>query len=105
MARKTDKPQLDHDHDGRAGGAAPKFDFRPVCGMSEEGVDAFLDEAEQQDKGTARYPWPRRLKPYLKHEIGGMTFMPDVKKRVNEIVVREAGPGLFGRGPFNLPVN
>jgi hypothetical protein len=98
------KPQLDHDQNGKAGGAAPKFAFKPVCGLSEEGVDAFIDEAEQLDKGTTRFPWNDRLKEAIKVEISGMTFMPDVKKRVNELVVEARGPGLFGRGPFNLPV-
>lgn len=99
------KPQLDHDDDGKEGGAAPKFEFKPVCGMSEAGVDAFIDEAEQHDKGTTRFPWSKRLKTLIKRNIDGMTYMPDVKKRLNEIVVAEAGPGLFGRGPFVLPVN
>lgn len=73
-----------------------------VCGMDEAGVDAFLKEAEEQDKGTARYPWKAALRSEIKKAIAGMQFMPAVKERVNEIVVKKAGPGLLGRGPFNL---
>jgi hypothetical protein len=73
-----------------------------VCGMDEAGVDAFLDEAEEMDKGTTRYPWKKSLKTEIKKAIAGMQFMPGVKETVNAVVVSKAGPGLFGRGPFNL---
>lgn len=82
---------------------AKKADFKPVCGMSEDGVDAFLDEAEQQDVGTSRFPWDKSLKSDIKAAISGMQHMPFVKEKVNEVVVDKAGPGLFGRGPFKLP--
>ncbi len=103
---KHSKAQLDHDGNGKPGGAkrpAARAAFKPVCGMSEEGIDAFLDEAEAQDRGTARFPWPKDLKADIKAAISGMDYMPAVKERVNEIVVAQAGPGLFGRGPFKLP--
>ena len=93
------KPQLDHDKDGKAGGAAPKF--LPVCGWDESGVDEFLAGAEQQDYGTERYPWPKGLRAELKVAISGMQYLPEVKETVNRIVVEKAGPGLFGRGPFH----
>jgi hypothetical protein len=73
-----------------------------VCGMNEDGVDRFLDTAEQMDKGTTRFPWPKDLKAEIKAAINGKTFMPDVQETVNKLVVAKAGPGLFGRGPFNL---
>ena len=73
-----------------------------VCGMNEAGVDAFLKDAEELDKGTTRYPWKAALKTEIKKAIAGMQFMPAVKEKVNEIVVKKAGPGLLGRGPFNL---
>jgi hypothetical protein len=73
-----------------------------VCGMNEVGIDAFLNDAEQLDKGTSRYPWPKSLKGQIKTAINGMQFMTAVKEKVNEMVVAKAGPGLFGRGPFNL---
>lgn len=73
-----------------------------VCGMNEAGVDAFLKEAEEHDKGTVRYPWKASLRTEIKKAIAGMQFLPAVKERVNEIVVKKAGPGLHGRGPFNL---
>jgi hypothetical protein len=72
------------------------------CGMDVKGIEAFIDDAEQQDKGTTRYPWPKRLKLQIRKEIEGMQFMPAVKEKVNEMVVAKAGPGLLGRGPFNL---
>ena len=73
-----------------------------VCGMNEVGVDAFLHDAEELDKGTVRYPWKAALRNEIKKAIDGMQFMPAVKEKVNEIVVKKAGPGLLGRGPFNL---
>lgn len=73
-----------------------------VCGMDAEGVKAFIDAAEEQDKGTARYPWPKGLKPAITKAIDGMQFMPTVKETINAMVVAKAGPGLLGRGPFNL---
>lgn len=76
--------------------------FKPVCGMDEDGTDAFIDEAERQDVGTARFPWGKSLKADIKSAISGMQHMPFVKEKVNEIVVAKAGPGLFGRGPFKL---
>ena len=115
MAAKTDKPQLDHDGDGKPGGLPSrrteagrlrrKFQFKPVCGMNEAGVDAFISDAEQMDRGTDRFPWRGNLKSESKAAINGMTFMPDVKKRLNEVVVAKAGPGPFNRGPFLLPVS
>lgn len=81
----------------------PAFKFKPVCGMDEDGVDAFIDEAEQQDAGTSRFPWPNSLKDEVKAAISGMQHMPFVKEKVNEVIVAKAGPGLFGRGPFKLP--
>ena len=80
---------------------APKFE--PVCGLNEEGVDAFLQEAEQLDKGTDRFPWPDEFKNEVKYQISGMVRMDDVKRRINAYVVHKLGPGLLGRGPFNLP--
>jgi hypothetical protein len=77
--------------------------FKPVCGMDEDGTDAFLDDAEQQDVGTSRFPWDKSLKADIKAAISGMQHMPHVKEKVNELVVAKAGPGLFGRGPFKLP--
>lgn len=82
---------------------AKKADFKPVCGMNENGIDAFLDDAEQQDVGTSRFPWDKSLKSDIKAAISGMQHMPFVKEKVNEVVVAKAGPGLFGRGPFKLP--
>lgn len=82
---------------------AKKAKFASVCGMDEIGVDQFLAAAEQEDKGTDRFPWPAKLKAEIKAAISGMQFMPHVMERVNEIVVAEAGPGLLGRGPFFMP--
>ena len=96
----ANKPQLDHDKNGKAGGAKPKA-FSQVCGMNEVGVDAFLNDAEQLDKGTSRFPWPKALKGKIKAAIDGMTFMPAVKAKVNDLVVKEAGTGLLNRGPFD----
>lgn len=76
--------------------------FKGCCGFDEKGIDAFLYEAEQQDKGTTRFPWSKALKTEIKAAIDGMQFMPAVKEKINEIVVKKAGPGLIGRGPFNL---
>ena len=76
--------------------------FGSTCGLNEKGVDAFLNDAEQLDKGTSRYPWPKALKGKIKTAIDGMTFMPAVKGKVNDLVVKEAGPGLLNRGPFEL---
>jgi hypothetical protein len=94
------KSQLDHDKNGKAGGSKPKA-FSQACGMNEVGIDAFLYDAEQLDKGTSRFPWPKGLKGKIKDAIDGMTFMPAVKGRVNDLVVKEAGPGLLNRGPFD----
>lgn len=76
--------------------------FGSTCGLNEAGVDAFLNDAEQLDKGTSRFPWPKSLKGKIKSEIDGMTFMPAVKGKVNAIVVKNAGSGLLNRGPFDL---
>lgn len=72
------------------------------CGLNEDGIDAFLADAEQVDRGTSRYPWPKKLKAEIKTAIDGMMFMPAVKEKINELVVKGAGPGLLNRGPFNL---
>lgn len=80
-----------------------KAAYEPVCGMSREGFDAFLDEAENHDKGTERYPWPEGLKAEIAEACSGMSFMPEVKAKVNALVVAKAGPGLFNRGPFKMP--
>lgn len=98
------KPQLDHDKNGKAGGAKAKaFTYKPVCGMSQDGFNAFLDEAEGHDKGTERYPWPKGLKAEITEAVSGMAFIHDVQVKVNEIVVAKGGPGLFNRGPFKMP--
>lgn len=89
MAKKPAKP---------AGQSAP---FVSTCGLNEVGIDAFLHDAEQLDKGTSRYPWPKGLKGKIKLEIDGMMFMPAVKGKVNDMVVKAAGPGLLNRGPFD----
>lgn len=73
-----------------------------VCGMDTEGLDAFLHDAEQADKGTTRYPWPKGLKAEIRKAVTGMQFMPAVKEKINAMVLAKAGPGLHGRGPFNL---
>lgn len=78
--------------------------FEPVCGLDEAGVDDLLDTAEQLDLGTERFPWPDGLKDDIKATISGMTFMDAVKRKINDIVVEKAGPGLFNRGPYNLPL-
>jgi len=75
--------------------------FGSTCGLNEKGVDAFLNDAEQLDKGTSRFPWPKTLKGKIKAAIDGMAFMPAVKGKVNDLVVKEAGPGLLNRGPFD----
>lgn len=75
--------------------------FGSTCGLNEAGIDAFLNDAEQLDKGTSRYPWPKPLKGKIKRAIDGMTFMPAVKGKVNDLVVKEAGSGLLNRGPFD----
>jgi hypothetical protein len=75
--------------------------FGSTCGLNETGVDAFLNDAEQLDKGTSRFPWPKGLKGKIKAAIDGMTFMPAVKGKVNDLVVKKAGPGLLNRGPFD----
>lgn len=72
------------------------------CGMDHKGIAKFIDDAEQQDKGTTRYPWPKGLKEEIKDAITGMQFMPAVQEKVNAMVLAKAGPGLLGRGPFNL---
>ena len=77
--------------------------FEPVCGMNEQGVDEFIDNAEAHDKGTDRFPWPNGFKDEVKAAISGMTFMDAVKRKVNALVLQKLGPGLLGRGPFNLP--
>lgn len=74
--------------------------FNGACGYNEDGIDAFLNDAEALDKGTARFPWPKTLKGKIKTAIDGMQFMPAVKGKVNELVLKHAGPGLFNRGPF-----
>lgn len=76
--------------------------FGSTCGLNEAGIDAFLKDAEELDRGTSRYPWPKGLKGKIKATIDGMTHMPAVKETINTMVVKEAGPGLLNRGPFNL---
>jgi|EndMetStandDraft_3_1072993.scaffolds.fasta_scaffold303874_2 hypothetical protein len=71
------------------------------CGMDARGIDAFLNDAEQTDKGTTRFPWPKGLKDEIKDAITGMQFMPAVKELVDRMVLAKAGPGLSARGPFN----
>lgn len=78
--------------------------FGSCCGLNEQGIDAMLFDAEQLDVGTARFPWPKGLKDTIKAEVDGMVFMPAVKEKINALVVAKAGPGLFNRGPYNLPV-
>lgn len=75
-----------------------------VCGMDETGVDAFLEEAEKRDVGTERHPWPPEFKAEVKATIDGMSFMPDVKRTVNSLVLSKLGPGLFNKGPFLEPI-
>lgn len=75
-----------------------------MCGLDEAGVDAFLDDAEVRDAGTARYPWPKEFRDKLKTALDGMTNMDAVKRKINAAVLDDLGPGLFNRGPFVLPV-
>lgn len=79
-------------------GAAP---FGGACGFNEVGIDQLLADAEAMDRGTTRYPWPNGLKAKIKAEIDGMQYLQGVKDKINALVVANAGPGLFGRGPFN----
>lgn len=80
---------------------AKKDTFKGVCGLNEAGVDQFLADAEALDKGTTRFPWPKPLKGKIKAAIDGMMFMPAVKDKINAMVMKEAGPGLLNRGPFD----
>lgn len=71
-------------------------------GMSALAIDTFISEAEHMDYGTKRWPWPTAIKSKIKRALVPCRDLPEMRTKLNEVVVAELGVGYLGRGPFPL---
>lgn len=69
-------------------------------GFDEKGVKAFIVNGERNDAGTTRHPWPDAFKDKLYRAIAPLKTVPEIKAKINDMVVKELGPGLNGGGPY-----
>lgn len=69
-------------------------------GLTGDAVKAFIINGERNDAGTTRYPWPDAFKEKVFHAVAPLGDVPAIKAKINEMVVKEFGPGLLGKGPY-----
>lgn len=77
-----------------------RFSGARSAGLSDVGLRRFIDEAEQLDRGTTRYPWGDAVKLKILEESDGARDQAALRAVVDRVVLKELGGGTNGRAPF-----